>query len=385
MNERWAKMDFGIFIASLVMVGISIVLVYSSSCAVAQHKYGGADFFLTRQVIRAALALACFAVFINVDYHFWGKFSGGAYAIAIVLLLYVLVMPGHHAIHGAKRWISLGFIQFQASELALMVVVLLFAHHLQTVGEAIREPKRFLQFLMKMGILCFLIILEPNFSTACIIGLVGLAMIFVAGARFWHIASLLVALIPAAAVVAVAAPYRMRRIIGFMHSPNHKSDIGYQGYQALVGLGNGGALGVGLGQGGQKYFYLPEPHTDFVFSILGEEIGFVGLVAVLSLFAFIIYRGVRISFNAPDKMGQLMAFGFSFILGLYVIVHAFVNTGIIPTTGIPLPFLSYGGMSLIFTMSSIGLMLNISSQSKTMQARPEKSGAARYVHLSAQR
>ena len=207
-------------------------------------------------------------------------------------------------------------------------------------------------------------------------------MIFVAGARFWHIASLLAALIPLAGVIAVAAPYRLRRIMGFLHTSHHRSDIGYQGYQALIGLGNGGALGVGLGQGGQKYFYLPEPHTDFVFSILGEEIGFIGLAAVLALFAFIIYRGIRIALNAPDKMGQLMAFGFSFILGIYVVVHAFVNTGIIPTTGIPLPFLSYGGMSLIFTMSSIGLMLNISSQSKIIPARAVKNGAARFTGVS---
>ena len=156
MNERWSRIDFGIFAASLVMVGLSIVLVYSSSFAVAQHKYGGAGFFLDRQIIRAVLALACFMIFINVDYHVWGKLSGLAYALSIFLLLFVLVMPGHHAIHGAKRWISLGFIQFQASELALMVVVILFADHLQTVGDGIRDAKRFAQFLGKMGVLCAL-------------------------------------------------------------------------------------------------------------------------------------------------------------------------------------------------------------------------------------
>jgi cell division protein FtsW len=174
---------------------------------------------------------------------------------------------------------------------------------------------------------------------------------------------LLLITLPVAAVFAISAPYRLRRITGYLHVSEHKDNIGYQAYQALIGLGNGGIFGVGLGEGGQKYFYLPEPHTDFVFSILGEEIGFVGLLAVLAIFGFIIYRGMKIAYNAPDKMGQLMAFGFSFILGMYVIVHACVNTGIIPTTGIPLPFLSYGGMSLVFTMSSMGLLLNISSQS----------------------
>jgi cell division protein FtsW len=193
---------------------------------------------------------------------------------------------------------------------------------------------------------------------------------------------LLLAIIPAAAVVAASAPYRLRRIMGYLHTSDHKGDIGYQAYQALIGLGNGGVFGVGLGEGGQKYFYLPEPHTDFVFSILGEEIGFVGLMAVLALFGFIIYRGMKIAFNAPDKMGQFMAFGFSFILGLYVVIHACVNTGLVPTTGIPLPFLSYGGMSLVFTMSSMGLLLNISSQSRALPARGGKSGTGRHARFS---
>jgi cell division protein FtsW len=253
---------------------------------------------------------------------------------------------------------------------------------LQAAGDSLQEPKQFAQFLIKIALLCGLIILEPNFSTACIIGIVGLSMVFVAGARFWHLAGLLLAIIPAAAVVAASAPYRMRRILGYLHTSNHKGDIGYQAYQALIGLGNGGAFGVGLGEGGQKYFYLPEPHTDFIFSILGEEIGFVGLMAVLALFGFIMYRGMKIAFNAPDKMGQLMAFGFSFILGLYVVVHACVNTGLIPTTGIPLPFLSYGGMGLVFTMSSMGLLLNISSQSKTIPGRVGKSDAGRHTRLT---
>ena len=382
MNERLAKMDIGIFISSLVLVGLSIVLVYSSSFAVAQHKFGEADFFLARQVVRAALALACFMIFINVDYHFWGKHSRAAYILAIVLLVYVLSIPGHHAIHGAKRWISFGVIQFQVSELALMVLVVHFAKQLETAGDALREPKHFSRFLVKIGILCGLIVLEPNFSTACIIGIVGLSMVFVAGARFWHLAGLLLMVIPTAAIVAASAPYRLRRIMGFLHASNHKGDIGYQAYQALIGLGNGGVFGVGLGQGGQKYFYLPEPHTDFIFSILGEEIGFVGLLVVLSLFGFIVYRGIKIALNAPDKMGQLMAFGFSFVFGVYVIVHACVNTGLIPTTGVPLPFLSYGGMSLIFTMSSMGLLLNISSQSKSELSRSGKSILTYPLHVS---
>jgi cell division protein FtsW len=254
-----------------------------------------------------------------------------------------------------------------------MVMVILFAHRLQCVGDSIKTPKQITSFLTKIGILCLLIVLEPNFSTASIVALVGILMLFVAGSRFKHIAALGLAIIPVAVIVAISAPYRLRRILAFSHTSEHKDGIGYQAYQSLVGLGNGGLFGVGLGQGSQKYFYLPEPHTDFVFSILGEEIGFVGLMVVLALFLFLIYRGLKVALNAPDKSGQLMAFGFTFVVGIYVVVHAAVNTGLIPTTGIPLPFLSYGGMSLIFTMSSMGILLNISSQSKTASIQTKKS------------
>ena len=369
MNERLSRMDMGVFTVSLIMLGFSMVLVYSSSFAVAQTRYGGSDFFLERQFVRVILALICFVVFSNVDYHFWGKHSRFAYIAVIIMLAYVLLMPSHHAINGAKRWISLGFIQFQVSELALLIMVILFASRLQEVGNEIQTPKQISTFLTKIGILSLLIILEPNFSTASIVALIGAMMLFVAGSRFWHLAGLALAMIPVAVIVAISAPYRLKRILAFTNMSEHKNGIGYQAYQSLVGLGNGGLFGVGLGQGTQKYFYLPEPHTDFVFSILGEEIGFVGLIIVLALFAFLIYRGMKIAFNAPDKSGQLMAFGFSCIVAIYVIVHACVNTGLIPTTGIPLPFLSYGGMSLIFTMSSMGILLNISSQSKTTPNR----------------
>jgi cell division protein FtsW len=381
MNEKFSRMDIGIFVASLSMLGLSIVLVYSSSFAVAQ-QHGNAHFFLARQVVRASLALVCFMVCINVDYHFWGKHSRTAFFISLALLAFLL-LPIHHSVHGARRWISLGFIQFQPSEIGLMAVVALFAAKLEAIGDEIKTRKYLFQFLVKLGIVCGLVFFEPNFSTALIICVVGISLLFVGGARFWHLAGIFIVAVPAAALFAVSAPYRLRRIIGYLHFSDHKDSIGYQAYQALIGLGNGGLFGTGLGQGGQKYFYLPEPHTDFVFSILGEEIGFLGLLAVLAIFGFMIYRGIVIACNAPDKMGQLMAFGFSFIVGIYVVVHACVNTGLIPTTGVPLPFLSYGGMSLVFIMSSMGLLLNISSQSASGRLPAGKNAIRRQAFGSA--
>jgi cell division protein FtsW len=366
-------LNVGLLVSTLLMVGFGIVFVYSSSFALAQSKFGGADFFLGRQLVRAALALGCFMVFINVDYHVWGKYARHTFVGVIVLLIYVLVSPSSRAIHGAKRWISLGFVQFQVSELALLVLVVMLAAQLAAVEDEVKDSRKFMGYLAKIGIICGLIGLEPNFSTASLVGIIGLSMLFVAGARLSHLSVLALAVLPLAVFAAFGAGYRRNRIMAFLHMSDHKSGIGYQAYQALIGLGNGGLFGVGIGEGGQKYFYLPEPHTDFVFSILGEELGFVGLSAILALFAFMVYCGIRIALAAPDRMGRLMAFGFTFVLAMYVIVHAAVNVGLIPTTGIPLPFISYGGMSLLFTVSSMGILLNISSQARNGIQRSQQS------------
>lgn len=361
-SAKTGQIDKGVFTATLLLLGLGVVLVYSSSCALAQAKFGDSDFFLIRQGIRALLAVACFMVFINVDYHVWGKMSKGIFIAAIILLILAIVMPENHAIKGARRWIRLGPIQFQASEFARLALVVLLAARLQDAGEQIREWKKLTGYLAIIGAVCALVFLEPNFSTAFIIALIGVSLLFISGANLWHLTGLALALIPVGLAGMISAPYRVRRLMGFFNFSEHKDGIGYQTYQAILGLGNGGIFGKGLGQGEQKFFYLPEPHTDFAFAILGEEIGFIGLALVFAAFCFILYRGMKIALNAPDKMGQLMAFGFTFMIGLYVIVHAAVNTGLMPTTGVPLPLLSYGGMSLAFTMSGIGILLNISSQ-----------------------
>ena len=361
MNNRMARMDIGLFIAVLVLLGFGIVFVYSSSFAVAQQRFGGSDFFLARQTIRALLAIASFMIFINVDYHIWGRLSNLFYVASIILLVIVLFLP---EINGARRWISIGQFSFQVSDFARMALIMVIARNCERAGDEIKNWNVLSKILLKTGIVCGLILLEPNFSTALILALIGLMMLFLSGARFIHLATLAVSTIPVMFVLVLKTPYRKARITGFLNIISEQSNLGYQAFQSLIGLGNGGIFGVGLGKGEQKFFYLPEPHTDFAISIMGEEIGFLGLMIIMALFAFIVYRGMRIALRAPDRMGQLMAFGFSFVLAAYVFIHACVGTGLIPTTGVPLPFLSYGGMSLIFMMSSMGIILNISSQSR---------------------
>ena len=372
MIDRIAKMDKVIFLLTLLMMGFGIVFVYSSSFPIAQHRFGGSDFFLARHIIRVILALICFFVFINIDYHTLGKYSNVAYILAVIMLVYVLALPESSAINGAKRWISLGFIRFQVSEFARIVLIIALAAQVHKLGERIREGGIFVQQIIKIGIICGLIIVEPDFSTALIIGCIGLCLLFVSGAKMVHLIGIVCAFIPLVILSLLTSPYRQQRLLGFLNMADMKDGVGYQAYQSLIGLGHGGLFGVGLGQGEQKYFYLPEPHTDFVFSILGEEIGFVGLMVMFFIFGILLYRGMRIATRAPDKMGQVMAFGLSLILGIYIILHAFVNTGIVPTTGVPLPFLSYGGMSLIFTMSSMGILLNISTQLPDVKPQTRK-------------
>jgi cell division protein FtsW len=363
MNGRRGQLDWALFAAVLLMLGFGIVLVYSSSFALSQHKYGEDEFYLMRQSVRALLAIACFMVCINVDYHQWGRISGAAYCAAVVLLAALLFLPAHHAVNGARRWLTLGPIQFQVSDFARIALIMFIARKCDKAGNDFEQPRVFVNHLVIVGLVCGLVLLEPNFSTAAIIGAIALAMLFVSGARFWHLGSIALAAIPVAVILVLRTPYRARRLVSFLDLAKHQGDIGYQTFQSIVGLGNGGLFGVGLGKGEQKYFFLPEPHTDFIVSILGEEIGFIGLVGVFAVLVFIVYRGFRVALNAPDRLGQCMAFGFTATVALYAVVNASVACGLIPTTGVPMPFLSYGGMSLVFTMASMGIVLNIASRS----------------------
>jgi cell division protein FtsW len=364
VNTGRENMDWPLFAAILLMLGFGIVLVYSSSFALSQNKYGGPDYFLARQSIRALVGIACFMICINVDYHRWGRLSGILFLASIILLAALFVLPSHHAINGARRWLSLGPLQFQVSDIARIALILFLARKCEQAGGEMRRLKTVVKLLALTGIVCGLILAEPNFSTAAIVGVIAMAILFISGANLAHLGAIVLPAIPAAVGLVFIAPYRLKRLKSFLDLADHRGDSGYQSFQSLVGLGNGGLFGVGLGKGEQKFFYLPEPHTDFIVSILGEEIGFIGLLAVGAVLAFIVYRGMKIASRAPDRTGQVMAFGFTAAIAMYAIINASVASGLIPTTGVPMPFLSYGGMSLIFTMSSMGIVLNISSRSK---------------------
>jgi len=365
MMSKGARMDIGLFAATLLLLGLGIVLVYSSSFAVAYGKNIGANYFLFRQVTRALIALILFTFFINVDYRFLSRYGGFIYICAVVLLAGVLFLPESQAINGARRWITLLGVRFQVSDFARMALIIFLAKKCGDDGDEFDGWRSLFPYYIRIGVICALVVLEPDFSTSVIIAGISLTMLFVAGVRPRYLLGTGLAVLPLVVVLIKSTPYRMKRLAGFLNMQEQGQGAGYQVAQSLVGLGRGGLFGAGLGKGEQKYFYLPEPHTDFILSVLGEEFGFFGVMLVFLIFAFVVYRGFSISLNAPDRTGRIMAFGFTTAIAFYMLIHASVVTGLLPPTGVPMPFLSYGGMSLIFTMSSMGILLNISSHIKT--------------------
>jgi cell division protein FtsW len=283
--------------------------------------------------------------------------------MAIILLALVLAMPESSVVKGAKRWISFGPVTFQVSEFARIVLIVNLAKKLSESKETIGTWQGLIPHIVKIGIIAGLIIAEPDFSTAAIVTCIGLGMIFVAGGRLGHLLSFCGLGAAVSLLAVLTSSYRFERVKAFMNLSEYEQTTGYQTMQALIGLGNGGFFGTGIGKGEQKFFFLPEPHTDFTFAIIGEEVGFIGLIVVLILAGILVFKGLQIAKNCGDLTGKLMAFGFSCSIAVYILLHSAVNTGLVPVTGVPFPFLSYGGMNLIFTMISLGILLNISTHS----------------------
>lgn len=364
MIKNNIRIDMGLLIAVLLIMGFGIVLVYSSSFVIGITKYKSAEYFFTRHMIRIFISIIALAIFSNIDYHVWCKLGNLAFLISLVLLVAVLIAPEQRVVKGAKRWLSIGDFSFQVSEVARIGMIIFLARELEKMGPKINEIKQYLKLIFKIGIISFLILIEPNFSTAAITILIGMTILFVAGFNFFYFIGTMLTIVPIMVLAALKMPHSKARIFKFLKGIKNISELGYQAYQSIIGLGHGGIFGTGIGKGDQKYFFLPEPHTDFALSILGEELGFIGIVSIIAIFSFIVYKGISIALKSPDRSGQLMAFGFTFTIAIYVLFHSAVAVGLLPTTGIPLPFISYGGMSLIFMCISIGIILNISSQSK---------------------
>lgn len=345
----------------LTLLGIGVVMVFSASSVESLVYYHSPYYYLERQLIWAALGLGAMAYFIRFDYQRLRRYAWPFAIVTLILLVAVLVPHLGRTIGGARRWIGVGSYVFQPSELSKLALVLLFAH---TLTENRARPQDFKQgFLRHMGMLglaFFLILREPDLGTALCLTGTAFVMLWVAGAESWQLG--MAGLLGAAGIFAlsVTEPYRLKRLTSFINPGADPLGSGYHIIQSLYALGSGGLFGVGLGRSSLKYFYLPEQHTDFIFSVLGEELGFLGGIAVLVLFFLLGWRGYRLAVSAPDRFGAVLATGLTTMILLQAFLNIAVVTSSMPITGIPLPFISYGGSSLVFTLAGVGVLLNIS-------------------------
>lgn len=352
--------DIFIFAAVIGLLTIGLVIVTSASSVTGVIEHDDAYYFFKRQFVWAVIGVVAMVVLMRVDYRFVRLLTPPLLIGAFVLLALVLVVG--QEIGGAKRWIGLGFVNVQPSEIAKLALVAYLAAYITNKRELVQQfyPGLLLP-LAVLGAACGLILLEPDFGTMVTVGLTGFVILFAGGARWEHLVGVVVAALPAAGLLIASEEYRLRRLTAFWNPWADKMDSGWNVIQSLLAIGSGGLFGLGLGEGRQKYLYVPEQHTDFIFAILGEELGFIGTTGVLLLFAVIAWRGWRVALQAPDMYGCMLAVGITSMIVFQAILNIGVVTGSLPTTGITLPFVSFGGSSLVITLAAVGILLNISS------------------------
>jgi len=354
--------DLWLFIGVIMLMAIGICMVFSSSYVMAYKWYGDSYFFLKRQILYAIIALVVFFFAIYTDYHYYKKFALPILILSIILLSMVYVPGIGRSAGGARRWVKIGFFSFQPSEIAKFALILYMAESLtRKHSEEIKTfIKGILPFLIILLTIFLLILKEPDFSTSLIILGISFIMLFIGGTRVIQLFTLVVVAIPAGILILLREEYRRIRLLAFLDPWKDPLDSGFHIIQSLTALGSGGISGIGLGESRQKFFYLPDQHTDFIFSIIGEELGFIGTLIIIVLFIVLLWRGFKIAVNSVDHFGTLLAAGITAMITFQSIINIGVVTKIIPTTGITLPFISFGGSSLIVNMFCAGILLNIS-------------------------
>jgi len=357
--------DIQLLFPVLFLVGIGIVMVYSASSAVALREYGSDYLFLKKQAIFAFIGIVALAACRHVPYQWYRPLSYPMLAVALLFLIAIQFTDLGFSAGGSARWLKIGKLTFQPSEFARFALVVFLAYSLDKKGEKIKEFSiGFVPHLLVFGVFAVCIFQQPDFGSVVILGILTWLMMFVGGVRCRHLFLSLIALLPVAIYYLVTAEYRVKRLLSYLNPWDYPADEGYQVVHSLMAFGTGGLWGTGIGKGFQKLFYLPEPHTDFIFSIIGEEFGLVGVLIIIGLYGLILVKGIQIARSAPDTFGALMAFGLTSALGLQVCINMGVALGLLPTKGLTLPFLSYGGTSLLLNMASIGVLMNISATRK---------------------
>jgi cell division protein FtsW len=358
--------------STALLTAIGLVMVLSASSVSSYAHYGSSFLFFRRQSAYAVVgALALFATS-HVRYRAWRRLWLPLMLLTVGLLVAVLHPAAGTVAGGSARWIALGPVTIQPSEFAKLAIVTFAAAVLVKKWRHLDEPLHLVvPLLLVVGLVCGLILLQPDLGTTVLVAGIVFVMLFTAGVRFRYLLAGLVVGSGLGMALVMSRPYQRVRLLAFLHPWHDPQNTGYQLIQSLIGLGSGGLYGVGLGASRQKWMYIPNAHTDFIFSILGEELGLVGEFVVLLLFGMLVYAGIRIAMSAKDAFGRLLAAGITGWLGLQTLVNLGTVTGLLPVTGVPLPLVSFGGSSLIATLAAIGILVNIGRTS----ASPATSGA----------
>ena len=378
--ERGDRGDVLLIACVFAMACFGCLMIYSASSYVGKVQYGDSLYFVKKQILGVVAGSAAMVFFCIFPYYKLYKFRYAAVAVAAVLLAIVFVPGIGVTNYGATRWIGLGPVTIQPSEIAKYAFALFAAAYFAKNYQKVKSFFGVLPVLWVGAVFCVLVILEPNMSITMCIGILMLAMVFLCGTNLKTFAVVLIPCALAVPALIIAEPYRLERLSAFLDPWSSPLDEGYQLIQSLYALGNGGLFGVGLFNSTQKYRFLPFAESDFILSVMGEELGFFGIALFFAACAFIIWRGLRIARSCREPFGYLLAAGFTLVYGIQVVINALVVSGTIPPTGLPLPLISSGNTSLIITMASMGVLFNISRLGKSMPAGALPLAASSPVH-----
>jgi len=357
--------DYILIYTVLALLIIGWIMIYSSSAVMAEIQYNDSFRFLKKQLFFSLIGLLGMVGAMKVNYR---RLSAWTYPILglSILSLIVVLIPGlglSHQVGVAKRWLMTPWFTFQPSELGKLALVIFVAYSLATKGERIKEFRLgFLPVIAISGVMILLVILEPDMGTAIFMGILTMTLLFIGGTRFAYLLTVPLIATPVLYVFITRFHYGYRRLLAFLNPWKDMQGMGFQIIQSFVALGSGGLWGVGLGDGKQKLFFLPAAHTDFILAIVGEEMGFIGIMVIILLFALLVWRGIRIALRTEDTFGAHLAMGLTAMITLQVIINMGVVLGLLPTKGLTLPFISYGGTSLVANLVAIGILLNISAK-----------------------
>ncbi|MDH4100111.1 MAG: putative lipid II flippase FtsW [Nitrospirota bacterium] len=367
---RFGNANKTILTVVLLLVGIGVVMVTSSSSIIAMKRYNNSFYFGARQLFWVGLGLVAMLITSRIDFRKYYRLAVPLLAVSFVSLIAVLIIGVE--VNGARRWIRLFGFNIQPSELAKFSFIIFMAYLVTKKGNRIKDlVYGFAPPMVILGAFGILLMLQPDLGSSVILAMITIVILFVGGARLHHIASLGLLAIPVMYKLITGSAYRRRRILAFLNPWDDPTGSGFQIVQSFIALGSGGPLGVGLGEGKQKLFYLPEAHTDFIFAVIGEELGFIGAITIIALFLVFLWQGVQVALKSDDDFGRYLAVGITTMISLQAALNLAVVSGLMPTKGLALPFISYGGSGIVVNLAAVGILLNVSKH-RRMEREPRR-------------